>query len=140
LIEAVARMRVARFGLFCAVGSSGVVVQLGVLWTVQGLFGATFPAAQTVGVLASMVSNFTLNNALTFRDARLRGSRFMVGLSQFAGLCAVGAVINVAVASALQQSTGSRVMSVVAGIVVGAVCNYLTTSLIVWRRTARGGL
>jgi dolichol-phosphate mannosyltransferase len=134
--KAFERMR-RRFGLFCVVGSSGVVVQLGVLWTVQGLFGASFPAAQTVGVLASMVSNFTLNNALTFRDARLRGGRFMVGLSQFAGLCAVGAVINVVIASALERSTGSRLMSVVTGIIVGAACNYVTTSLIVWRRTAR---
>jgi dolichol-phosphate mannosyltransferase len=126
-----------RFGLFCAVGSSGVAVQLGVFWMVQGLFGASFPAAQTAGVLASMVSNVTLNNALTFRDARLRGSRFMVGLSQFAGLCAVGAMINVVSASALERSTASRLASAVAGIVVGAACNYLTTSLIVWRRTAR---
>ncbi len=133
--KALERMR-RRFGMFCAVGSSGVMVQLGVLWTVQGLFGASFPAAQTVGVLASMVSNFTLNNALTFREARLRGSSFMVGLSQFAGLCAVGVVINVAVASVLERSTGSRLISVVVGILVGAVCNYVTTSLIVWRRTA----
>jgi dolichol-phosphate mannosyltransferase len=130
------RMR-RRFGLFCMVGSSGVLVQLSIVWTMQTLLGASFPAAQTVGVIASMASNFTLNNVLTFRDARLRGGQFMIRLSRFAALCAIGAVINVGAASASHRLTGHRLMAAATGIVVGALCNYLTTSILVWRRTTR---
>jgi dolichol-phosphate mannosyltransferase len=74
-----------------------------------------------------------LNNRLTFADQRLHGSRFLGGLSRFAALCAVGAVVNVAIAEAIHRAGIDRISSAAAGILVGAACNYLTTSALVWR-------
>ena len=43
-------------------------------------------------MLAAMVSNFTLNNALTYRDRRRRGWRFFAGLLMFSALCSIGVI------------------------------------------------
>jgi dolichol-phosphate mannosyltransferase len=123
----------SRFGKFSLIGGSGVLVHLAVLYAMQGLLLASFPAAQTGAVIVSMISNFSLNNRLTYPDRRLHGARFMSGLSRFSALCAVGAVVNVALAEALHRSGVDRMTSAAAGILGGAVCNYLSTSAFVWR-------
>ncbi len=122
----------ARFG---AIGTSGVLVHLAVLEGAQSLLACSFPLAQTLAVLVSMTSNFTLNNRLTFAAVRLRGKAFIAGLCRFGVLCAVGAVVNVAVADALMHSTGMRLFAAAAGIIAGAACNYVSTSVLVWRRS-----
>jgi dolichol-phosphate mannosyltransferase len=130
--QVLSRLR-SRFGKFCLIGSSGVLVHFGVLLMLQGLVLASFPMAQTAAVIVSMISNFALNNRLTFADLRLRGTRFVGGLSRFAALCALGAVVNVVVAEILHHGGAPRLACAAAGIVAGAVCNYLTTSALVWR-------
>ncbi len=125
-----------RFSKFCLIGTSGVVVHFTVLLVAGVLVTESFPAAQTMAVIASMISNFALNNRLTFADARLNGARFFSGLSRFALLCSVGAVVNVLIAQAARGSGIGRVAAATAGIVAGAACNYLTTSALVWRSSA----
>jgi dolichol-phosphate mannosyltransferase len=123
----------SRFGRFSLIGGSGVVVHLAVLVALQGLLRVSFPAAQTGAVIVSMISNFSLNNRLTFADRRLRGARFVSGLSRFAALCALGAVVNVVLAEVLHRDGVDRMASAAAGILGGALCNYLSTSALVWR-------
>ena len=122
-----------RFLKFCFIGGSGVLVHLAVLWTTQRWLHASFPAAQTGAVLVAIASNFWLNNRLAFNDVRLHGARFLTGMSRFAALCALGAVVNVAVAEALYRAEFARMACAVVGIVAGALCNYLTVSRFVWR-------
>ncbi len=122
-----------RFVKFCLIGGTGVLVHLAVLWSAQRWLQASFPAAQTGAVLVSMASNFWLNNRLSFGDRSLRGSRFLTGMSRFAALCALGAVVNVVVADALHQAGLHRMISAIAGILVAAACNYVTVSRFVWR-------
>jgi len=122
-----------RFGKFCLIGASGVLVHLAVLWALQRWLLASFPAAQTGAVLVSMASNFWLNNRLAFADRRLHGPSLLRGLSRFATLCAFGAVLNVVVADALHHAGVDRMASAVAGILAGAACNYVMASNFVWR-------
>ncbi len=51
-----------------------------------------------------MVFNFQLNNAITYRDQRLRGPRLWRGLLVFMVVCGVGAVANIGIAKALYDS------------------------------------
>lgn len=122
-----------RFLKFCIVGGSGVLVHLAVLWSTQRWLQASFPAAQTSAVLVSIASNFWLNNRLAFDDRRLRGTRYVAGMSRFAALCACGAVANVMMADTLNRAGVDGVLSAIAGILAAAVCNYLTVSRLVWR-------
>ena len=66
-----------RFILFGLVGGSGVVLHLLILWLLLGRL--PFVTAQTIATILVMTSNFFLNNALTWRDHRLRGAA-MIGL------------------------------------------------------------
>ncbi len=61
-----------RFVSFALVGAVGVAIHLAVL-TAARRAGAPFEAAQVVATLVAMVANFQLNNAITYRDQRLRG-------------------------------------------------------------------
>ena len=134
LLRQAVRRSCGRLCHFCLIGSSGVFVHFAVLGACQVLAGLSFPMAQTIAVIVSLVSNYTLNNRLTFEASRLRGKAFVTGLSRFAVLCALGAIVNVVVADAVLHVSGWRLPAVAVGILTGAVCNYCTTSLLVWRR------
>ena len=138
LLRGILRRSCGRFCRFCLIGTSGVFVHFAVFEAAQTLLALSFPAAQTAGVLVSLVSNFVLNNRLTFDASRLRGTAFFTGLSRFAVLCSIGAIVNVAVADAVVALSGWRLIAAGAGILAGAICNYATTSALVWHRQTRG--
>ena len=81
-----------------------------------------------------MTSNFTLNNALTYRDMRLRGRLWVKGLVSFMLTCSFGAVANIGVASYLFKRQTFWALSALAGIVVGTVWNYAMTATYTWEK------
>jgi dolichol-phosphate mannosyltransferase len=91
-----------------------------------------FLVAQLVATLAAMTGNFLLNNELTYRDRRLRGSRLLRGWLSFGVGCSVGLVANVGVAAELFADNSSWWMSALGGIAIGAVWNYAVTSFYTW--------
>lgn len=123
-----------RFVLFMLVGLSGVVVQLGVVTLMLAFFTDNFTIAQTAGVIVAMTTNFAFNNALTYHDRSLHGSAFLRGLLSFYAVCAIGALANIGVASALFEATHMPAISSFAGAVVGALWNFVASSLVTWRR------
>jgi dolichol-phosphate mannosyltransferase len=84
-----------------------------------------------------MASNFTLDNALTFRDMRLKGWRWVKGLASFVLVCSFGAVANVGIASYLFARNRIWVLAALAGIVIGAVWNYAMTATYIWDKQKR---
>lgn len=124
-----------RFALFGTVGAAGVIVHMAVLWLALFWFGEDFVFAQGAAVLTAMSFNFVLNNALTYRDQRLRGGVQMLrGWIGFCLTCAVGAFANVAVASLLESYGALWMLAALAGILVGSVWNFALSSRFVWGR------
>ncbi len=123
-----------RFLMFALVGASGIVVNLVVLWLALAA-GAGFAAAQTIAMIAAMASNYTLNNALTYRDRRRKGWRFVSGLLMFAALCSVGVIGGVGVSSFIYDQGHGLVwwLAGLAGAAVGTLWNYVTSTAITWR-------
>ena len=130
--KTVGRWIPARFVLFGLVGSLGLVLHLSTLRAM--LFVAAFPVAQTVATIVAMVSNFSINNALTYRDRRLRGLKFVGGLATFCLICSIGAIANVRVASAAFERHYEWWLSGLAGAAASVVWNYTVTSIFTWRR------
>jgi dolichol-phosphate mannosyltransferase len=128
-----------RFVLFAAIGLLGVGVHLAALGALFRGGGLPFAAAQLGATLVAMTSNFALNNALTYRDLRLRGRSFLRGLASFYAVCAVGAALNVAVADRVFRIPAPWALAGLAGALVGSVWNYATSSLVTWRRGPRPG-
>ncbi|HVX57067.1 MAG TPA: GtrA family protein, partial [Candidatus Saccharimonadales bacterium] len=121
-----------RFLAFGMVGSAGVIVHLATLRLLL-VNGLTFTPAQTTAMLVAMTFNYTVNNALTYRDRRRRGWRFFTGLGMFAGLCSFGVVAGVGVSTVFYESEPRWWLAGLAGAAVGAAWNYVTNSAITWR-------
>lgn len=117
---------------FVFVGSTGVLVHLAALWMLVRL-PLDFSAAQALATVAAMTSNFLLNNALTYRDQRLRGWHAVKGLAIFYAICAIGAVSNVGVASWIYANWPMWWIAGLIGSIIGAVWNYSISSALVWR-------
>jgi dolichol-phosphate mannosyltransferase len=121
-----------RFVAFALVGGAGVVVHMIVVGTLLTGFGVGFTASQATASVVAMVSNYTLNNVLTYRDRRRTGVRWVTGLLSFVIACSVGAVANVGVAAYLFGQQARWFSAALAGILVGAVWNYAVTTIYTW--------
>jgi dolichol-phosphate mannosyltransferase len=117
--------------LFMLVGATGVVVNLAVLRLLLA-FGTGFSAGIVAATVTAMVSNFFLNNILTYRDRRLVGWQALWGLVSFMLVCGVGALVNIAVARDLFATTGVWWLAAIGGAIIGAFLNYGLTSIFTW--------
>jgi dolichol-phosphate mannosyltransferase len=124
-----------RFAMFSAIGALGAGVHFLVLWP---LIRAEVPfVTGTIAATAvAMTFNFFLNNALTYREQRLKGfAELLGGWVSFCVVCSVGAVANVGVASFLHDvEHGDWRWSALAGIAVSAVWNFALSSRFTWGR------
>lgn len=119
-----------RFIMFSAVGATGVLVHFAVL--TPSLYWLSFTTAQTLATGVAMVSNFLINNALTYRDRRLKGFSLITGLLSFVAVCSIGIVANVGVASAVFNREFDWWLAALAGIAVGVVWNYGVSQIFTW--------
>ena len=118
---------------FMLVGTTGLAVHLGVLRLSLGMLTPEFSVAQSIATFAAMVSNFLLNNQLTYNDRRLSGKRMILGFLGFCLIGAVGAVTNVGLASWLYSREPTWWLAGAAGAIMGAMWNYSMSSQFVWR-------
>ena len=125
-----------RFALFSAIGGLGVGVHMAILSLVYVALGASFITGSIVATLGALTFNFFLNNALTYRDRRLKGPRaLLLGWLSFALVCGVGLIANVGVAAYLHELQAAYwALSAIAGILVGAVWNFALSSRFTWGR------
>ncbi|UTD28585.1 glycosyltransferase family 2 protein [Bradyrhizobium sp. WD16] len=123
-----------RFLLFALVGGFGLIVHMLTLDLLLVAGVASFATAQTVAALVAMTSNFLLNNALTYRDQRLKAFALLRGLLVFYIVCAVGLLANVGVAFSIYDQEQNWWLAGVSGALMGVVWNYAVSSLFVWRR------
>ena len=122
--------RAISFGL---VGVSGVAVQLLVTQVLMGLGQVGFEQALPVGVITAASSNYLINNALTFRFARLKGIQLLRGLLKFLLVASLPVMANVGLASAYYSLVApNAVWAQLAGILVVFVWNYAASSRFVW--------
>jgi dolichol-phosphate mannosyltransferase len=125
-----------RFVMFAGIGALGAAIHLSILKLFLDGMGLVFLAANILATAAAMTFNFFLNNALTYRDRRLKGSKALFdGWVSFCAVCSVGAVANVGVAEFLHQAqAGYWAVPALAGIAVGAVWNFALSSRFTWGR------
>ncbi|MCZ8158820.1 MAG: glycosyltransferase family 2 protein [Rhizobiaceae bacterium] len=121
-----------RFVMFAVIGGSGVGVHLVALKTAL-MFGWTFSLAQMAAAYVAMTGNFFLNNMLTYRDRRLKGWRLVSGLASFWLVCSIGVIANVGAGQLVHDQASTWWLAGLAGAGLGAVFNYVATSMFTWR-------
>ena len=122
-----------RFISFAVVGGLGVLVHLCVLILLRKTIGMAFETAQAYATVVAMIFNFQLNNAVTYRDQRLRGPRLWRGLLLFMLVCGLGAIANVGIAKVLYEQHTWWTLAGAIGAVIGVVWNFAVSSTLVWR-------
>ena len=118
---------------FLLVGASGLIVHLSLLYILLFPVGVNFELSQSLATLTSMISNFSLNNILTFRRNRLRGWRWVKGLLYFVVVCSIGATANVGAAAYLNNAGESWWLSGLMGILVGTIFNFALSRFFIWK-------
>ena len=85
-----------RFSGFLLVGALGLLVHFSVFYAALPV--TEFALAQTAATSVAMVFNFSLNNVLTYREHKLGGWSFVLGLVLYALAALVGVMANVGMA------------------------------------------
>jgi dolichol-phosphate mannosyltransferase len=134
LDKSIGRYIPVRFISFALIGGGGVLVHLSVLTLLFKFFNTGFVAAQVAATFAAITSNFLLNNALTYRDQRLKGLRLLLGWINFNLVCTIGAVANIGIANWMFASNSMWFVAGLAGIGVGVVWNYAMSSIFTWNK------
>jgi putative flippase GtrA len=75
MLDAIRPLFTARFVKFCAVGASGVLVNLGSLALLADLLGVHVNLAAALAIEISINTNFAINELWTFRDRRRESGR-----------------------------------------------------------------
>ena len=134
LDKLVGRVIPVRFVMFAFIGAIGLLAHL-VILRIGLSVGLDFSVAQGIATAAAIVGNFVLNNEITFRDRRLKGSRRVRGLIIFAAVCAVGAIANLNVAHLMfTDAHQSWWAAGFVGAAMSLVWNYAVGSTLTWRR------
>lgn len=126
----------ARFVLFAAVGMSGVVVSSIILVGFHFLHWhstAQFRIANIIAIVVAMTSNFFINNAITFRNQRLKGLRIVTGLLGFYLACLPGAIINYFVGVWLKEMHVEFVLAGVIPAFLIGIINFWFSKMLAWR-------
>lgn len=123
----------ASFVIFSLVGASGVVLYLAALWIQISWLNVSFRTAQIVATLAAMTTNFLLNNAITYRDRRLRGWNILRGLVLFYVACSFGVLINLETAEFARGTGFPWYAAGLVGLILSSVWNYGVTRIFTWR-------
>jgi dolichol-phosphate mannosyltransferase len=122
-----------RFFSFALVGVLGILVHLAVLGLLRETTLLGFEVEQTIATVAAMLFNFQLNNAITYRDQRLKGAKLWRGLILFGVVCGFGAIANVGIAQVLYEQKTMWTVAGGIGAMIGVVWNYTISATLVWR-------
>lgn len=124
-----------RFFLFCAIGASGVVVNLVVLTILKYLLGIPDTGASVVASLVAMLSNYIWNDQITWRAAGKR--KWNVKLPLFVGISLIGILVTTLVMNGLKQLGVPVPVGQAIGILVSTVWSYAMNNRLTWRDSDR---
>lgn len=123
----------AEFFTFLMVGASGVVVNLGLYWIFTRLGGISNFLAAPLAIEISIISNFILNNAVTF-SKRENNTNIMRKLLYYHVSAGISGLINYGVFLGLSYNLGLwDMLANFCGIAVGTFSNYVLSSRITWK-------
>jgi dolichol-phosphate mannosyltransferase len=136
-----AKVPLARLGRFAAVGLTGVVVDMGLLYLLSdpSSLGWGLTRSKVIAAEAAIVNNFLWNDLWTFRDlaARQRGAgRRLRRLLSFNVVCGIGLVMNVVLLNLMFNLLHiNRYLANLAAIAVVTIWNFWMNLKLSWNDT-----
>jgi dolichol-phosphate mannosyltransferase len=125
----------SRFLKYCLVGTSGVLVNMGLLWLLTEVGGLFYLLSSAIAIETSIITNFTLNDYFTFPDRRSRGkTQLFTRLGKFNLVSLGGLGVNMAVLWTLTSVFGVYyLLSNLCGIAAATLWNYLVNFWWTWK-------
>ena len=121
-----------KFMKFGVVGLSGVFVNYGGYYLFSRVGGLDLFYASLIAIELSIISNFTFNNAWTFKNKSDRSLLYRI--SAFQGISLIGLVIQMVILMALVNDVG--VYDLIAypiAIIIAFLFNYILNTKITWK-------
>jgi dolichol-phosphate mannosyltransferase len=134
MVSRLVRLVPVRFLSFALVGCMGMVIHFLVMTVLFTEWKLEFVWSHSAATIIAMGGTFVLNNVLTYRDVRLRGWQWIAGWLTFSMACAIGALVNVGVATHLVGCGVHWITATLTGIAAGAVWNYWMTAIVTWNK------
>lgn len=124
--------KVLRFGL---VGLSGIFVNMGLLYALTEIAGLYYLVSAVIAIELSIVNNFVLNDAWTFRSAEhLRFGRKFSRFGSFQAVSMGGLAVNMAVLYLLSDVLQVYYLAAnLAGILAAFAWNYMANRHYTWK-------
>jgi dolichol-phosphate mannosyltransferase len=123
-----------RFAKFIGVGLAGTVVNLGILKLVTTFTDWSHYVQLIPGIEVSILTNFIMNDWITFADRRTGKTRsFLARMMKYNLTALTGAVINYALAAILTSAGLNIYLADLIGIVVVFIWNYLLSMVWTWK-------
>ena len=119
--------------VFVLVGVTGLALNISILYLLLFQADLEFQHAQLAATIISMISNFALNNELTFHKNKRVGLAWFKGLTAFMLICSLGAFANVGVAGYLFNQGEVWWAAALAGVLIGTVFNFSLSKFYVWK-------
>ena len=84
MLSRIDKKGVIRFIKFGIVGTSGIVVNMGILWFLTEMMGLHYLMSSVAAILLSILNNFFWNDIWTWRDSRKPGAKaYVIRLMKF---------------------------------------------------------
>lgn len=128
----VRRRNVAEFMKFCAVGGSGVGVNLGIYALLTRGMDLTPAIASPIAIEISLLTNFLLNEHWTFSARTMRSAR-LARLGTYHAVCLAGGAINYGVLLVLVKYGWWDIYANLFGIALGTGAKFLASARWTWR-------
>ncbi|MEA3442149.1 MAG: glycosyltransferase family 2 protein [Chloroflexota bacterium] len=124
-----------RFVKFCLVGASGVLVNMGLLWSLTEIAGLFYLLSAAISIETSIISNFILNDFFTFPDRRSAEVKSRLSrLAKFNVVSLGGLGINMALLWLLTEHFGLYyLLSNICGIAAATLWNYFVNTWWTWK-------
>ncbi|MCE4615308.1 MAG: glycosyltransferase family 2 protein [Desulfurococcales archaeon] len=117
---------------FAAVGASGVLVNLGIMWFFL-YYGLSKELSSLAGIEASIISNFLLNDSFTFQGREEKKYGFLARLLFYHLSSSVSAITTFLTMLLTTEYLGIHpVLGQFIGILLGFAANYLLSSRVIW--------
>ncbi|MDQ0189372.1 glycosyltransferase family 2 protein [Alicyclobacillus cycloheptanicus] len=124
-----------RFYLFALVGLSGVVINM-VIYDVLVHLGLAVPLSAFISAICAMVSNFILNDSLTWRE--VHSTSLHKRALKYGVTSVVGISVNILVLDLLYKGAHIHyLVSNLVGIACATVFNYIANNAWTWRSTKK---
>mgnify|MGYP006088767097 CR=1 FL=1 len=122
-----------KLSAYLFVGTLGLVLNYTVLILTHIIFGLPYQISQITAVLFSMLTNFHLNNSITFKRKKKTGRAYASGLTLFMAINSIGFLANINIAFYLYSNDNSWWLSSFVGVIAFTLISFLFSRFAIWK-------